>query len=84
MVLRLVFIAFLLLLASCGDPEFDNPTDPRNISHPSDIAYDSFTDVRDGKTYKSVVIGSQTWMAENLNYNATDSYCVNNVEREGS
>ena len=79
MVLKLcVFFAFLLLLG-CSSKFEDNPSDINNFSPPKGIAYGTFVDPRDGTAYRTVAIGEQIWMAENLNYNTTGSKCATNT-----
>jgi uncharacterized protein (TIGR02145 family) len=41
---------------------------PKECRFNPDIAYGTMIDSRDGQTYKTVKIGDQTWMAENLNF----------------
>lgn len=62
-------IFFILFLSGCGkdeNPDASNETNGKTTSiFNSSLTYGSLTD-QDGNTYKTIKIGSQTWMAENL------------------
>lgn len=60
-----VYLAILFILVSCSQEKQVLKTNPTGV----------ITDIRDGQIYKTVMIGDDWWMAENLNYGlAIDSF----------
>ena len=54
-------------LSSSSLNDFDWNEPKESYLNP-EIEYDTIIDSRDGKVYRTVKIGNQTWMAENLNF----------------
>lgn len=54
-------------------PETDESSSSEEVPEPS-FDYGEMSDDA-GSKYKTITIGEQTWMAENLNYATTGSYC---------
>ncbi len=68
----LLTIFFIVLsFVACSDTS----SHEEELNRPTTTVMNSITDSRDGRTYTTTQIGTQVWLAENLQYKAEPSWC---------
>ena len=55
---------------------------PKALACPDTLEPGTICDARDGKIYRTVKIGAQTWMAENIRYKTASSICYGNTSSD--
>ena len=72
-----VISVLFFILTSCGNEGSASTDNEGEIGTTGeyDSASNTVKDLRDGQTYKTVKIGYQVWMAENLGHETTSSIC---------